>query len=366
MDTPELALDIDLPRRAFSVRVALRVGAETLAVVGPSGSGKSSILRAVAGLERPACGRIALGEEVWFDAAARVRLPPERRSVGLVFQEYALFPHLSALENVAFGGRARAEELLGRLGIAHLAGARPGELSGGERQRVALARALARSPKVLLLDEPMAALDAHTRASVRSELRDLLGELRLPTLVVTHDFEDASALARTVAVLERGRVAQVGTPGDLVARPADPFVASLTGANLLTGRAEADGSGLTAVRLEGGEVVYSSDALTGPVGAVIHPVEITLGRSAARDSAVNHLRGRVVSIVPLGNRARVRIGPLTAEITAASLERLALAEGEEVVASFKATATRLIPLGAGLSGRAAPPPASGAPRGDAG
>jgi molybdopterin-binding protein len=184
--------------------------------------------------------------------------------------------------------------------------------------------------------------------------------------VVTHDFEDASALARTVAVLERGRVAQVGTPGDLVARPADPFVASLTGANLLTGRAEADGSGLTAVRLEGGEVVYSSDALTGPVGAVIHPVEITLGRAAARDSAVNHLRGRVVSIVPLGNRARVRIGPLTAEITAASLERLALAEGEEVVASFKATATRLIPLGAGLSGRAAPPPASGAPRGDAG
>ena len=161
---PELALDLRLPRRSFDLEVALRVGAETLALVGPSGSGKSSVLRAIAGLERPAAGRIALGDEVLVRRrAAASTCPPRTRTVGLLFQEYALFPHLTVAQNVAFGGRDRAGELLGRMGIAHLARARPAELSGGERQRVALARALAREPRVLLLDEPMSALDAHTR-----------------------------------------------------------------------------------------------------------------------------------------------------------------------------------------------------------
>jgi molybdenum ABC transporter ATP-binding protein len=318
-------------------------------VLGPSGSGKSSVLRAVAGLERPEGGRIALGNEVWFDAERRVHLPPERRSVGLVFQEYALFPHLSVLGNVGFGGRARAQELLARLRIGHLARARPGELSGGERQRVALARALAREPRVLLLDEPMSALDAHTRAAVRGELRELLRELRLPTLLVSHDFEDAGTLADRVAVLDEGRLVQVGTPDELVARPLDPFVASLTGANLLPGEARPDGRGLTAVRLGGGEVVYSSDPASGSVGVVIHPAEVTIARTAAADSSLNHLTGRIDSIVRLANRVRVRIGPLTAEITARSADSLALAEGESAVASFKATGTRLVPLGGSRS-----------------
>jgi molybdate transport system ATP-binding protein len=238
---------------------------------------------------------------------------------------------------------------LERLGIAALARARPGELSGGERQRVALARALARGPRVLLLDEPMAALDPHTRAAVRAELRSLLRELALPTVLVTHDFEDAAVLAERVAVLEGGRLAQQGSPAELVAAPADAFVASLTGANLLPGQARRDGaSGLTAVTLADGSRIFSSDGLEGSVGAVVHPSEVTVGHEApAGDSALNHVRGRIGSIVLLANRARVQVGPLTAEITAASAERLGLGEGEWATATFKASGTRLVPLDPG-------------------
>jgi molybdate transport system ATP-binding protein len=322
------------------------VSGEPLALVGPSGSGKSTVLRAIAGLVRPERGRIALGGEVWFDGAGRRFLPPEDRSVGLVFQDYALFPHMTVAQNVAFGG-GRAEPILERLRIGHLARARPRELSGGERQRVALARALARGPRVLLLDEPMAALDPHTRAGVRAELRSLLRELALPTVLVTHDFEDAAVLVERVAVLEEGRVAQSGSPAELVAAPADAFVASLTGANLLPGRALRDdaGTALTRVTLADGSVIFSSDDLEGPVGAVVHPSEVTVGRAPpVGESALNHLRGTVGSVVRLANRARVQVGPLTAEITAASAERLGLREGEWAVATFKASGTRLVPL----------------------
>src|SRR4029077_16735664 len=160
---------------------------------------------------------------------------PEERRVGLVFQEYALFPHLSVQRNVAFGGKARVGELLERFRISHLAHARPTELSGGERQRVALARALARDPGVLLLDEPLSALDAHTKVTVRGELAGLLRGFGLPTLLVTHDYEDAAALADRVGVIVEGELRQLATPQEMVARPADGFVASFTGANLLHG-----------------------------------------------------------------------------------------------------------------------------------
>jgi len=342
MDTLHLSLDHAL--RSFSLSVNASLGRETLALVGPSGAGKSSVLRAIAGLLRPETGRIALGDAVWLDTDAGVDLPPERRSIGLVFQEYALFPHLDVRRNVAFGGRARVGELLERFRISHLAGARPGDLSGGERQRVALARALARDPAVLLLDEPLSALDAHTRAIVRGELAELVGELRLPTLLVTHDFEDAAALADRVGVIVDGRILQLGTSAELLAAPADAFVASFTGANLLHGTARPGLDGLTEVVLDDASLAYSTDEGGGRVGLAVYPWEIALARSEPSDSSVNHVRGEVRSLVSLGNRVRVRVGPLTAEITAASAARLALREGEPVVASFKATASRLVPL----------------------
>jgi molybdate transport system ATP-binding protein len=334
-----LRVDLAVPTRSFDVELALEVGRETVALVGPSGAGKSTVLRAVAGLVRPARGTVECDGAAWFGDGTNLR--PEERSVGFVFQEYALFPHLTVERNVCFGGRAD-DGLLDRLGIAHLAKAKPRELSGGERQRVALARALARKPSVLLLDEPMAALDAHTRSLVRTELHDLLRELRLPTLLVTHDFEDAAALADRVGVLVEGRLRQLGTPADVLAMPADPFVARLAGANVLPGEASPGAGGLTAVTLGSGTTVYAADEAEGRVEVVLYPWDVTLALEAPADSAVNHVRGEILSIVSLGNRARVRLPLLTAEVTAASIERLELAPGREVVATFKATATRIL------------------------
>jgi molybdate transport system ATP-binding protein len=335
-----LRFDLSVPTRSFDVALALEVGRETVALVGPSGAGKTTVLDAVAGLRRPSRGTIEVGDETWF--GGRVDLRPEDRSVGYVFQEYALFPHLSVERNVAFAGDGAG--LLERFGIAELAKAKPGQLSGGERQRVALARALARKPRVLLLDEPMAALDPHSRGQVRAELRSLLRELDLPTIIVTHDFLDAAALADRIAVLVEGRVVQVGSAEELIARPANAFVAELAGGNLVHGFAYLRADGLTEVALEDGTFIVSTDSATGPVGVVIHPWEISLSREETVDSAQNHLRGRIESIVPVGNRRRVRIGPVTAEITAASAEELDLKESDTVVIAFKATATRLTQL----------------------
>jgi len=254
-----LTLDFSLPLRDFDLSLALEVE-RTVALVGPSGAGKTSTLHVVAGLAR-AQGRVALGDEVWLDET--VDRPPEERRVGLVFQDYALFPHLSVRSNVGYAGRDRVDELLERFRIAHLADVRPGELSGGERQRVALARALARDPAVLLLDEPLAALDAHTKAEVRMELHELLHELSLPTLLVTHDYEDAAALADEVGVLVGGTLRQFGPPSELVANPRDGFVASFTGANLLHGSARR--GELTEVVLTTGERLFSTDEADGDV-----------------------------------------------------------------------------------------------------
>ncbi len=220
-----LSVDLAVPLRSFRLELSLEVAAETVALVGPSGAGKSTILRAIAGLLKPAAGRVAVGDAVWFDAARRIDLAPEDRSVGLVFQQYALFPHLNVERNVQFGGKARAGALMERLGIAHLAKARPRDLSGGERQRVALARALAREPEVLLLDEPLSALDPHTRDVVRAELAQDLQAFALPTLLVTHDVADAKALADRIGVVREGRLIQLGTASELAASPADDFVA---------------------------------------------------------------------------------------------------------------------------------------------
>jgi molybdate transport system ATP-binding protein len=339
-----LVLELAVPLRSFELALALELERETLALVGPSGAGKTTALRAVAGLVRPARGRIELDGTTLFDAQRGIDRPPEERRVGLVFQEYALFPHLTVERNVAFGGRERAAELLERFRIAHLAKARPVELSGGERQRVALARALARDPAVLLLDEPMAALDAHTRGDVRAELQELLRELALPTILVTHDFEDAAALADRVGVIAEGKVLQLGTPDELVAAPGDAFVASFTGGNLLHGFARPSSEGLTEIVLDGGAVVFSTDRAEGRVGVVVYPWEVSIAHQAAADSALNHVAAPISSVVTIGNRARVRVGPLVGEVTSASAERLGLERGQVVVASFKATGARLVPL----------------------
>jgi molybdate transport system ATP-binding protein len=340
----KLALDITVPLRALRVDVALEVGRETLALVGPSGAGKTTVLRAIAGLVRPPRGRIALDENVWLDTARGIDRPPEARSVGYLFQDYALFPHMSVRRNVGFGGTERVDELLARFGISQLARARPADISGGERQRVALARALARDPAVLLLDEPLSALDAHTRNAVRAELQQLLREVGLPTILVTHDFEDAAALAERIGVVLDGRLLQIATATELVLAPADPFVASLTGSVLLAGHARPGPDGLTEVVLDDGTVVYSAERAVGRVGVVLHPWEITLAREESSDSARNHFRGPIAAVVPDGDRVRVRVGPLTAEVTAAAARDLALAPGEVIVASFKATGARLVPL----------------------
>jgi len=339
-----LHIRVSHPLRVFRLEIALDVGAETVALVGPSGAGKTTFLRAVAGLVRPEHGSVAIDGEVWLDTKTGVSLPPERRSVGLVFQEYALFPHLTVAENVAYGGRARAAELLERFGLAPLAQLHPGELSGGERQRVALARALARDPRVLLLDEPLAALDTQTRAELKAELGERLRELGLPTLLVTHDYDDAAALADRIGVLVEGQIVQLGTAAELVAAPASPFVAEFTGVNFLRGAAVPGFDGLTEIRLADGSTVYSTDPGSGQVGVVVVPWEITLARSAPAGSARNHLTGLIRALTPVGNRVRVSVGPVTAEITAASAEQLELRPGEQVVATFKAAGTRLVPL----------------------
>jgi len=332
--------------RSFRASADLTVEpGETVALVGPSGAGKTTVLRVVAGLLTPDEGLVSLGGTVLLDTARRVEVPPESRRVGYLFQEYALFPHLDVWHNVRFGARSNADvgPLLERFHIADLARARVTQLSGGERQRVGLARALARDPALLLLDEPLSALDAHTRAGVRAELRELLDELGLPTILVTHDFEDAATLAHRVGVISEGEVLQLAAPTDLVALPRDAFVASFTGATVLPGRVVAVRDGLRQIALDSGLSLWSADEGDGEVNVAVYPWDVSLGSYTPDDSRMNHLSAAVVSVAPMGNRTRVRVGPIVAEITAASAERLDLRPGVLATASFKATAARLYP-----------------------
>jgi molybdate transport system ATP-binding protein len=310
-----------------------------MAVVGPSGAGKSTLLRMIAGLDTPHKGRIECDGEVWFGDGRD--LPPERRRCGFVFQDYALFPHMTVRANVAYGARGRdIGPLLERVGIAHLADAHPPTLSGGERQRVALARALAVDPRALLLDEPLSALDPATRGTVASELAAVLKEAAVPALVVTHSYEEAVSLAGRVAVVERGRIVQLGPLRELLEAPVTPFVAEFAGTNHLPGMASG-----SQVLLDRGGSVEIAGAAYGRVAVLIAPWEITLALKKADDSARNHLTGRVDRVVPLGNRVRVALSGITAEITPESAERMALRPGVEVVASWKATSTRIVTTG---------------------
>jgi molybdate transport system ATP-binding protein len=344
---------------ALELDVALSVAAgECLALAGPSGAGKTSILRAVAGLLRPERGRVTCGGQTWLDTERGVNVAPEARRCGYVFQEHALFGHLCAWQNVAYGlhGVPRAErheravELLARFGMEALADARPRTLSGGERQRVALARVLAREPGVLLLDEPLSALDARTRAVAARELASVLSAVDTPALLVTHDFAEAAQLGDRVGVVDAGRVIQEGTPSELAAAPRSAFVADFTGAVVLTGVARGGPNGLTHVELDGGGEVTSTDPGEGPVAVSVYPWEIAIEpatATAAPGSTQNHLAAEILSVTRIGNRVRLGLAgpqPLAAEITGVSADQLGLQAGARVIASWKASATRLVAI----------------------
>ena len=334
---------------ALELEVELEVPAGScLALAGPSGAGKTSVLRIAAGLLRPERGVVRCRDAVWLDTERGVDLPPERRRCGYVFQDYALFGHMSAWRNVAYAGvdRERAVALLGRFGLGARADAKPAELSGGERQRVAVARALAREPDVLLLDEPLSALDARTRAAAARELAGVLRDTGVPALLVTHDFHEAAQLGDRVGVLDQGRIVQLGDAAELAARPASAFVADFTGAVVLIGTASPGPEGITLVALDGGGTLASTDAATGPVAASVYPWEIVLEPGQAPGSAQNHLPAEVVSVTAFGGRARIGLAaaqPLVAEVTAAAVRDLSLAPGARVTATWKAAATRLTP-----------------------
>jgi len=341
------ALDLD-------VELTVERG-ECLALAGPSGAGKTSVLRVAAGLLRPEHGRVEANGETWLDTASGIDLAPERRRCGYVFQHYALFPHLRAWQNVAYPvrgllkpeRRARALGLLERFGLGDLADARPRTLSGGERQRVAVARALAREPEILLLDEPLSALDARTRAAAARELGGVLRESEAPTLLVTHDFAEAAQLGDRVGILDQGRIVQLGTATELAAAPRSAFVADFTGAVVLTGVASLGPHGVTRVELDGGGTVTSTDAAEGVVAVSVYPWEIAVepADEEPHGSAENRLAAEVLSITVVGSRARLGLAgpqPLVAEITVSSAERLGLHAGVMVTATWKAAATRLV------------------------
>ncbi|HTO92330.1 MAG TPA: ABC transporter ATP-binding protein [Candidatus Sulfotelmatobacter sp.] len=329
-----------------------------LVLVGESGSGKSTLLRLIAGIFAPDSGKIVLEGAVLDDTAESAHVPAEARRVGYVPQDYALFPHLTARENVAFGLRARGvagDELgertraaLQRMGLAELAGHHPAQLSGGQQQRVALARALVLEPALLLLDEPLAALDLKSRRSIRAELRRLLDELPCVSLFVTHSPAEALAFGEQIAVLESGRITQLGRRDELMHRPRSRYIAEFLGTNLFRARVRAVGEGSVAIlAVENGEIAAAPTELEGEVFAVVDPREITISLELPEGSAQNVLPGRVEDLQPEppgGERIRVSLAsrpPLVADLTRAAVDRLRLAPGREVYASFKATGVRV-------------------------
>jgi len=354
---------------SLDARVALRLGAlhldaelavgsgELVVLLGPNGAGKTTLLRALAGLVPLEAGRVLLDGAVLEAPAERIRVPTEHRPVGMVFQDYLLFPHLTALDNVAFGLRAhglpraearrRASAWLERVGLAAHTAAKPKALSGGQAQRVALARALATDPRLLLLDEPLAALDAGARVELRRELRRHLAGYQGTRLLVTHDPIEAMTLADQIVVLEAGRVTQTGTPAEVSARPRSRYVADLVGLNLLRGRLDpADGR----IELPGGAQLIAANGADQPSGgevfAVIHPRAVALYRTHPDGTPRNVWPGTAEALDITGDRVRVLCTgpvPLVAEITPAAVAALHLADGGPIWASVKATEVLVYP-----------------------
>lgn len=343
-----LEAHLSVQRGEFSLDVALSVGTgEVVALLGPNGAGKSTALRALAGLLRLDSGSIVVDGAVWDGPGAFV--PAPRRRIGVVFQDYLLFPHLSAEDNVAFGPRSHgigkvearsvAREWLARVGLEHAAGEKPRRLSGGQAQRVALARALAVEPRLLLLDEPLAALDAATRQELRAELRRHLADpgASRATLLVTHDPLDAMVLADRIIVIEGGRIVQEGTATEITRSPRTDYVARLVGLNLYRGT----GAG-TLVKLDDALTLSTVDSVDGPAFVAFAPSAVALFRSRPEGSPRNTWPAVVSGIERHADMVRVRIdGPVSAaaDVTSAAVAELGLDIGAQVWAAVKATET---------------------------
>ena len=336
---------IEVNRSGFSLDIDLTVEAgETVAVLGPNGAGKTTLLRALAGLV-PIAGRVELDGDVLDDSASGRHVPTEERRVGIVFQDHVLFPHMTVLENVAFGlkrDRWRvARDWLDRANLGDKAGVMPGELSGGQAQRVALLRTLVTEPRLLLLDEPLAALDVSVRAEVRRELSRQLAGFTGIRILVTHDPLEAIALADRLVVLEQGKVVQTGLPSEVTARPRSRFVADLAGVNLLRGTGKDDH-----IELDGGEVLAAPESGDGDVFAVIHPRAVALYLARPEGTPRNVWRARAEDLDLRGERVRVRLSgpvPLVAEVTPSAVRDLRLDAGAEVWLAVKATEISVYP-----------------------
>ncbi|WP_036344938.1 ABC transporter ATP-binding protein [Micromonospora sp. CNB394] len=338
-------------RDGFTLDVRLRIAAgEVVALLGPNGAGKTTALRVLAGLHPLVAGHLTLDGADLDRPDRRVWTPPERRPVGVVFQDYLLFPHLSALDNVAFGprrrgadkraARARAQEWLDRVGLGDQARRRPRQLSGGQAQRVALARALAVDPALLLLDEPLAALDARTRLDTRAELQRHLGAHSGATLLVTHDPLDALVLADRLVIVEHGRVVQEGDAATVTARPRTDYVARLVGLNLHRGRA--DGHAVTVGEL----ALTTADTVHGDAFVAYPPAAVALHPSRPEGSPRNVWAATVTGVQRHGDNLRVQLtGPVevAADVTPAAAAHLGLIPGRSVWAAVKAAETRAYP-----------------------
>lgn len=334
----------------LSLEVSMRARpGEVVAVLGPNAAGKSTLLRVLAGLFPLDRGRIQLDGRLLDEPSSGTFVPPEQRSVGLVFQDNLLFPHLDVRDNVAFGipgerraARATATALLEQHRLGYVADVRPGRLSGGQAQRVALVRTLATEPSLLLLDEPLAALDAQTRALVRRDLRQSLAGFVGVRVLVTHDPVDAFALADRVVILEAGRITDEGAPAEIAGRPRTEYAADLMGTNLVRGKAS---GGL--VLTDGGATLVTTTAADGPVLAVIAPTAISLHMQHPEGSPRNVWEGRVIHLDRRVDRVHVHVHgpvPLIADVTPASVDALALTDGTRVWVAVKATEIDVYPV----------------------
>jgi molybdate transport system ATP-binding protein len=342
-----IAVDVTVRRAGFTLAAAFDAPAGTTVLFGPSGSGKSTLLRCLAGLETQLVGSIRFGGETWFDATRRILQPPQQRRVGFLFQNYALFPHCTVRQNVGFANPSAAGELLAAFGLEPLADRFPRELSGGQQQKVALARALAARPQLLLLDEPLSALDAASRRTTRDELRLRLRNAGIPAFLVTHDRDDVLALGDTLVVLDGGRVLQVGPVAEVLAKPASTTVAALVGVETLSpGTITARDAGLVTVRVGTAMLTAVSELTGGDVYVSIRGEDVTIVRTAGSTTARNRLAGTVVAIAADGVLLRVEMDVgfrLTALVTRPAAAELGLAPGTPVTALVKAPAVHLIP-----------------------